>query len=105
MEILITMGVPTAFTGLLVWFLKRHIDKIEQKRELKEQNHEKFMHLIMQNGRATNILAKATAVAVQRIPDAHCNGDMTAALAEAEKIEKEENDFLMDQGIKHVFGE
>ena len=103
--ILVAMGVPTAVTGILVWFLKRHIDKLEQKRELREQNTEKFMLLIMQNSRATNILAKATAVAVQRIPDAHCNGDMTAALAEAEKVQKEEKDFLFDQGIKHVFGE
>lgn len=61
------------------------------------------MMLIMQNTRATNILAEATARAVQRIPDAHCNGDMTAALAEAERIQKEEKDFLFDQGIKHIF--
>lgn len=105
MEFLILMGIPTAVTGILVWFLKRHIDKVESKRETREANTEKFMLLIMQNCRATNILAKATAVAVQRIPDAHCNGDMTSALAEAERIQKEEKDFLFDQGIKHVFGE
>lgn len=102
-SILVAAGVPTAFMGLLVWWLKRHIDKKEAKREEREANTEKLMLLIMQNSRATNVLAKATAIAVQRIPDAHCNGDMTSALAEAERIQTEEKDFLMDQGIKHIF--
>ena len=59
--------------------------------------------MIMQTGRANNVLAVATAKAVQRIPDAKCNGDMTAALAEAAKIQKEEKEFLMRQGVKRVF--
>lgn len=99
------MGVPTAVTGLLVWFLKKHIDKIEKKRDERERNIEDFMLLIMQNTRATNVLAKATAKAVQRIPDAHCNGDMSYALEQAAKIQKAEKDFLINHGIKHVFEE
>lgn len=97
------MGIPSALTGLLVWWLKKYIDKNEKKREEREQNTERLMLLIMQNSRATNILAEATAKAVQRIPDAHCNGDMKAALELAAKIQKEEKDFLFDQGIKHIF--
>lgn len=104
-EVLVAMGIPTALTGLLVWFLKRHIDKIEKKREEREKKTEQFMMFTMQTSRATNVLAEATARAVQRIPDAHCNGDMTAALAEAERIQKEEKDFLFDQGIQHIFGD
>lgn len=96
-------GLPTAITGLLVWWLKRHIDKKDHQREEREKNTERLMLIIMQNSRATNVLATATAKAVQRIPDAHCNGDMTTALAEADRIQKEEKDFLMDQGIKHIF--
>lgn len=101
--ILAATGIPTAITGLLVWWLKRHIDKKDQQREEREKNTEKLMLIIMQNSRATNVLATATAKAVQRIPDAHCNGDMTAALAEAARIQQEEKDFLIDQGIKHIF--
>jgi len=97
------MGIPTAITGLLVWWFKRYIDKRDAKRDERERNTEKLMLLIMQTSRATNILAEATAKAVQRIPDAHCNGDMTAALDQAAKIQKEEKDFIMDQGIKHIF--
>ena len=94
MEFVIAMGVPTAITGLLVWWLKRHIDARDKKAEEREKNTERLMLIIMQNSRATNILAEATARAVQRIPDAHCNGDMTAALELAAKIQKEEKDFM-----------
>ena len=105
MDILIALGIPTGITGLLFWFLKRHIDKTEKKRETRERNVEKMMLLIIRTSRATNVLADATARAVQRIPDAHCNGDMKAALEEAERIQKEEKEFMFDQGIQHIFGD
>ena len=102
-EIIIASGIPTAIFGIMAWWFKRHIDKKEKLREEREKNTEKLMLFIMQTGRATNILAEATAKAVQRIPDAHCNGDMHAALAEAARIQNEEKDFIMNQGIKHIF--
>ena len=102
--ILVAMGIPTAVTGFLVWWLKRHIDRRDAKAEEREQNTEKLMLMIMQTSRATNVLAEATARAVQRIPDAHCNGDMTDALKKAEEIQKEEQQFLIDQGVRHIFG-
>jgi hypothetical protein len=105
MEFIIAMGIPTAITGLLVWWLKRYIDKRDKRQEEREKNTEQLMLIIMQNSRATNILAEATAKAVQRIPDAKCNGDMTRALELAAKIQKEEKDFMFDQGIKHIFGD
>ena len=105
MNILIALGIPTGITGLLFWFLKKHIDKTEKKREVREHNVEQMMLLIIRTSRATNVLADATARAVQRIPDAHCNGDMKAALEEAERIQKEEKEFMFDQGIQHIFGD
>lgn len=101
----IAMGVPSAFTGFLVWWLKKHIDKRDARNEEKEKNTEQMILLIAQNSRATYTLAKATATAVQRIPEAHCNGDMTAALEEAEKLQMKEQQFLIDQGVKRIFGE
>lgn len=102
-ELLVTWGVPTAITGLLLWWFKRYIDKRDQHREEREKSTERLMLMIMQTGRANNVLAVATARAVQRIPDAHCNGDMTAALEEAAKIQNAEKDFIMGEGIKHIF--
>lgn len=63
------------------------------------------MTMLVLTNRATNVLAEATARAVQRIPDAKCNGDMTEALAQAEKLQKEERAFILEQGINHIFGE
>ncbi len=104
-ELIIAMGVPSAVFGLLIWWLKRYIDQREKKAEEREKNTENLILLMMQEIRANNVLAKATAKAVQRIPDAHCNGDMTAALQRAAEIQKEERKFILDQGIKRVFGD
>lgn len=104
-EFLVAMGIPSAIMGLLVWYLKRYIDARDKKAEKREQDLEKLMLMIMQTSRANNVLAEATARAVQRIPDAHCNGDMTSALEKAAAIQKEEQQFLIDRGIKHIFGD
>ena len=102
-QIFLTMGIPTAITGLLVWFFKRHLDKRDAEKTKHEKDVEQIMIMIMQTSRATNVLAEATAKAVQRIPDAHCNGDMTAALEEASRIQKEEQKFLINRGLEHIF--
>ena len=99
------MGIPSAILGFFVWWLKKDIERREADRAAKEENTEKLMLMIMQTSRATNVLAEATARAVQRIPDAKCNGDMTAALEQAKKIQMEEQKFLFDQGVKHIFGD
>lgn len=99
----VAMGIPSAITGFLFWLLKRSIDKREKAREEKERNTEQLMLMMMKTTRANNILAVATAKAVQRIPDAKCNGDMTAALEEAAEVQSEEKDFLINQGIKRIF--
>lgn len=99
------MGIPSAITGLAVWWLKKQMDKRDARLDEKEKNTERMILLIAQNSRATYTVAEATAKAVQRIPEAHCNGDMTDALARAKKFQMEEQQFLIDQGIKRIFGE
>lgn len=98
-------GILGAIIGLLVWILKKYIDQRLTAREEREDNMEKLLLMMMRTSRATNVLVEATARAVQRIPDAHCNGDMKAALEKAAEIQKEEKDFMFDQGIKHIFGD
>ena len=99
------MGIPSAICGLLVWWFKKRIDARDAHNDERERNLEKLMLMIMQTSRANNVLAVATARAVQRIPDAKCNGDMTAALEEAAQLQAAEKDFLVEQGVKHIFGE
>lgn len=61
------------------------------------------MGQIINCSHATNVLAEATAKAVQRIPEAHCNGDMTKALEDAHKLQEEERKFLTGQAMESLF--
>ena len=110
------MFAPSAVSGVLVWWFKHSIELREKAKDEERKAREKakderearieeLMLLNFRETRATNVLATATAKAVQRIPDAKCNGDMHAALEEAAKIQREEKDFLVNNGIKHIFGE
>ena len=62
-----------------------------------------FTRYAVQSTSAAIALAEATARAVQRIPDAHCNGDMHEALEYAQKIKHEQKDFLAEQGIGAIY--
>ena len=102
-QIALSFGIPSGVFGLFMWWFKRSIDKHDTEKEERENKKEELMILIMQTSMATNVLAEATARAVQRIPDAHCNGDMKLALEKASKIQAKEQELLMDEGIKHIF--
>lgn len=102
-QLLMTFGIPSAITGLGVWWLKRRVESNEKKSQEQQQNIEALILMIVQSSKANQIGIQAIAKAVQRIPDAHCNGDMTEALAQMEKIQEQEKEFLMKRGIKYLF--
>lgn len=111
---ILALGIPSALTGFLVWNFERKIAKREAKREKEqEERHKKeaesekvreeLQILTIQGVSAAIALGEATAKAVQRIPDAHCNGDMHDALNYAIKIKHKQKDFLTRMGIASVF--
>lgn len=128
-EIAAICGIPTALTvgvvGFLFWLLERKISKketerieqeqaiarerekqekkLESEREQREKNRRTFEKSLLSTSNAALALGEATARAVQRIPDAHCNGDMKKALNYAEQIKHEQRDFLAAQGIDNIF--
>ena len=97
------MGIPSALMGFIVWKLERRISKQDQETENREAAREKMLLLVIQSSSAAIALGEATAKAVQRIPDAHCNGDMHAALDYAAKVKHEQKDFLSAQGIHALY--
>ena len=103
LEIILMFGVPTAITGFGIWLIKRKIEKNEKQQIEKENNLESLILMMLQTTRANTIGITAVAEAIQRIPDAHCNGDMTKALEYMKSIQEKEKDFLMDKGVKHIF--
>ena len=50
-------------------------------------------------------MSEATAKAVQRIPDAKCNGDMHAALDYELEQKHDLENLLTRQGVNHITGE
>lgn len=103
LQLCLTFGIPSAITGFGVWWVKRRIEANEKKSQEQQSNIEALVLMIIQSSKANQIGIQAIAKAVQRIPDAHCNGDMTEALAQMEKIQEQEREFLMKRGIKHLF--
>lgn len=112
--LILAMGVPSAFTGFCFWLLERKIqkrdkndserrDQQQKKMEEKESAREQNLFLILQSVNAAIALGEATAKAVQRIPDANCNGDMHAALDYATKVKHEQKEFLTKQGIQSIY--
>lgn len=110
---ILALGIPSAITGFLVWNFERKIAKREAKREKeqeerhkkeaeREKAREELQILTIQGVSAAIALGEATAKAVQRIPDAHCNGDIHDALNYAIKIKHEQKDFLTRMGIASV---
>ena len=128
-EIAAICSIPSALTvgivGFLFWLLERRIakkeaervaqeeklaaarekqeQKLERERQNRDENRREFEKNLLATSNAALALGEATARAVQRIPDAHCNGDMHAALNYAAKIKHEQRDFLTAQGIDNIF--
>ena len=114
LDLLIVMGVPTAVTGFFFWLLQRKLNKEakkqeqeaqkrEQKAQEREKNSERLMLTMIETTRASIVLGKATARAVQRIPDAHCNGDMDSALAYVDEQQIKQKEFLTELGVHSLY--
>lgn len=108
--ILAALGIPAAVTGFFIRRLEKTLDQRDRQREAeqaererkaeeRERNREKLDVVLLQSTTAAIALGEATAKAVQRIPDAHCNGDMHAALDYAARVKHEQKDFLTGLGI------
>lgn len=124
-EMLSFWGVPAAVTAFSFWLVKRHFQKQSDKKEAeeaakeaarkkledekeqrlieREKHREKLLLLLIQSTRQVTVLSEATARAVQRIPDAKCNGDMTRALEYVANAQNKQKDFLMELGIHSIY--
>ena len=111
---LMAAGIPTAVTAFCFWVIENRIsrrqkkDDEERKRrqayvDEKEEKREELLYLLIQSVNASIALSEATARAVERIPDAHCNGDMRKALDYATDVKHKQKEFITREGIKNIF--
>lgn len=101
-QLILILGIPSAVTGFCVWTLKKHIDKKEHAKQDKDVATKNFTLLLLQGTMASLSLGEATARAVQRLPDTHCNGDMKTALSSATSTKAAIRDFLTEQGVENL---
>lgn len=113
-EILLVMSIPSAVTGFCFWLIERKIQKqdekdrqererIQMEAEKRDEARRKNEVIIVESVNAAIALGEATARAVQRMPDANCNGDMHAALDYAAKIKHKHKDFITEQGVQALY--
>ncbi|MBR0380813.1 MAG: serine/threonine protein kinase [Eubacterium sp.] len=114
MAIIIAMSIPSAVTGFCFWLLERRISQRDQQKESdrvrrqqetaeKERIRDEMQYLLIQSVNASLALSEATAKAVERIPDAHCNGDMKEALEYVQEVKHVQKEFLTKEGIKGIY--
>jgi hypothetical protein len=101
-QIFFSAGIPSILVTVAIAVFSRKIKQRDEEREEKEKA--KLQHDVMMTEMtmASMSLAEATAKAVQRIPDAKCNGDMHEALDYATTVKNKYKDFERIQTIKSV---
>lgn len=100
--IIAAAGIPSLAFGFMFGRLQKKLDKRDAELEKKEEAKKQNEVLLIKTVGASLSLSEAIATAVQRIPDAKCNGDMHAALDYARKIKHEQKDFLYAQGVENI---
>lgn len=106
-EILITIlcstGIITGVVGLFFKKMERNAERREKRfeeRELARIESEKLNKKMLF---ATFNLAVATAKAVQNIPDAHADGEITAALKQADTVKAEQIDLINEAAAERLY--
>lgn len=103
LAIVAAMGIPSAITGFCFKQLEKKVDEREKERKEREKIKEQSEFMMIKSIGAAMALGEATARAVQRIPDAKCNGDMHAALEYATTVKHEQKDFLIKRGVHDIY--
>jgi hypothetical protein len=110
----VAVCIPSAVMGFAFWLIERKIekrdradDKAREQRQLMLDSRERVRQenevMTLKCVNASLALGEATARAVQRIPDAHCNGDMHEALDYAAKVGREQKEFIERVGIQRIY--
>lgn len=108
--VLAEASVLSSLFGLFIWNWQRKITRRDKARdeaeaarakaqEEKEKAREELDLNMVRSFSGLFAVVEAIAEGVQRIPDAHCNGEMTKALEYSKKVKHDLRGFLEKQGI------
>ena len=102
--VLCATGIPgiiiTALVGFLVKRIERRMEEDRRERLEAENARRRYEAFQLKGLTATMALCEANATALQ---NGKCNGETHAALEYMKKVKQEQRDFLISQGIDHIF--
>ena len=101
-SIIVAAGIPSAIFSAFIKGLEKKLDAARDEQKSLEEKRLEHELMIIDMTMASLDLAEVTAEAVQRIPDANCNGEMTAALQGAKAIQTKYRDFVKLQAVKSL---
>lgn len=95
--IITAIGFPTAVVATIVGIMFRRIEKRLDDEKKARRDFERFQ---IKTLTATMGLCEANAIALQ---NGKCNGETHKALEYMQKVKREQREFLISQGIDHIF--
>lgn len=98
--ILCAVGVPSAVVAFAFRRIEKKLDKERTDREKHEEARRKYEVFQVKTLTAVTALSKANAIALK---NGKCNGETKAALEYLDQVKHEQRDFLVEQGIDHLF--
>ena len=98
----VALGLPGATVGLLFRRLEKKLDRADDSRTEKEETRQRYEELMIELAMASLSLSEATATALQRMPDAKCNGDMSSALSWSKEVKLKYHQFAREQAAKTI---
>lgn len=102
--IIAAAGVPSALSAAIIGVIVRRYEKNhakqEEAREQREKTRRAYELYQVKMLTATAGLCKANAIALQ---NGKCNGETHAALEHLSEVQHDQRDFLVSQGIDHLF--
>lgn len=102
LEVAVIGVMQGVVTAMGIWFLQRSMTKRDKAAQEREKAREDMEYNLLTAVNASISLGEATAKAVQRIPDAHCNGDMTAALEYTTTVKHDLKNFLNRKAVEKI---
>ena len=98
------LGIPSAIVSFCMNRLSKKIEASEKAKGEKEDARIEYETMMIELIMASLSLSEATAKAVQNIPDAHANGEITSALGWSKEIKNKYHQFSRKQTAQAVNG-
>lgn len=97
---IICATVPSLISGVGLYLISKSMSAHQTAQESRENDRVEGEAHVLKSLMDTAEATKAIATAIQRIPDAHCNGDMKTAIAKMDESIAEQREFLRHQAVK-----